>query len=108
MKSRIKRYSFAAALVLAVATMAFAQHLDPGDAQSTSVREASFGGHQPIRVGDKLDPAVLHEVSRPGLYGISGPPEGSEYGVIDGRLIRYDQHTLQVQSIIRQVDYVLD
>lgn len=61
-----------------------------------------------LRVGTRLDPAKLHQVKRPGLYGISQSPKGSAYGVVKGRLIRFDPDSLQVQSIIREVDQILD
>lgn len=60
------------------------------------------------QVGQHIDASQLHPVRRPGLYGVSGSPVGSRYGVIDGRLIRYDPDTMRVQSIIRPVDEILD
>lgn len=60
------------------------------------------------QVGARIDPARLHRVTRPGLYGVGHSPPGSSYGVIGGRLIRYDPDSLRVQSIIREIEAVLD
>lgn len=56
-----------------------------------------------VQVGQPIDPALLHDISRPGLYGINRLPEGSRYGVLKGQLIRYDPATMHVQSVIRPV-----
>ncbi|WP_313353304.1 hypothetical protein [Paracoccus sp. (in: a-proteobacteria)] len=71
---------------------------------------AAATGDQPamLRVGDHLDNARLHPVTRPGLYGMSEAPSGSLYGIVDGKLIRYDPKNAQVLSIIRQVDRIVD
>lgn len=61
-----------------------------------------------LTVGAFANPERLHVISRPGLYGIGDPPAGSGYGVLDGRLIRYDLRTGMVQAVIRQVDETLD
>ncbi|RDW12549.1 hypothetical protein [Paracoccus thiocyanatus] len=61
-----------------------------------------------LRVGDRLEEVRLHMVTRPGLYGMSQAPDGSRYGIVDGKLIRYDPESAQVLSIIRQVDRIVD
>jgi len=71
-----------------------------------SLRQAAREGR--LRVGGTVDAALLHPVTRPGLYGMSQPPAGSRYGIIAGQLIRYDPDSVQVLSIIRQVDRILD
>jgi len=88
--------------------MALAQHMGGEDGQTFLAQDASAHPARKLRVGQHIDAEQLHRISRPGLYGISRPPAGSEYGVIDGRLVRYDAETLQVQSIIREVDHILD
>lgn len=98
----IKALGLIAATILA--TMAFAQG-GQGDDPHAADRPAT--GAMPV-IGDHLDAAQLHRVSRPGLYGISQPPQGSAYGVIEGRLIRYDVDTMHIQSIIREVDGIRD
>ncbi|MDF3853732.1 hypothetical protein ACDP63_06285 [Paracoccus sp. P2] len=69
---------------------------------------AAAGQPAMLRVGDRLDSARLHPVTRPGLYGMSEAPSGSRYGIVDGKLIRYDPENAQVLSIIRQVDRIMD
>lgn len=73
-----------------------------------SPRQAAREGGGSLRVGGTVDAALLHPVTRPGLYGMSQPPAGSRYGIIAGQLIRYDPDSVQVLSIIRQVDRILD
>lgn len=53
-----------------------------------------------LAVGDRLDPARLHVITRPGLYGLSGNT-GDSFGVVDGMLVRYDPGSLRLKSIIR-------
>lgn len=64
--------------------------------------------HQGLRVGEHVDPQDLHQIQRPALYGIGQSPAGSAYGVVQGQLIRFDPLSLQVLSIIRQVDRIRD
>ena len=109
MNTRIRRYAVTAGLALAAATMAFAQHLDlAGGEERAAVGHLVRQQSHLIRVGDPVDNARLHTVSRPGLYGIGDAPAGSRYGVIDGALIRYDSKTMQILSVIRQVDFIPD
>ncbi len=77
----------------------------PAPASPRQAARESGGG---LRVGGTVDAALLHPVTRPGLYGMSQPPAGSRYGIIAGQLIRYDPDSVQVLSIIRQVDRILD
>lgn len=63
---------------------------------------------QALRIGDAIEPSAIHLITRPGLYGIGNPPRGSRYGVAEGRLIRFDPQTMQLQSVIRAVDRILD
>lgn len=66
------------------------------------------GGLKGPKVGRTVDGNRLHRVSRPGLYGMSQPPAGSAYGIVDDRLIRFDPESGRILSIIRQVDGILD
>ncbi|WP_142662449.1 hypothetical protein [Paracoccus laeviglucosivorans] len=74
----------------------------------TAMQDVAVNQPERPQVGERISPENLHRISRPGLYGISKSPDGSDYGVLEGRLIRYDPHTMQVQSIIREVDQILD
>lgn len=54
-----------------------------------------------LAVGDRLDPARLHVITRPGLYGLGGRGAGDRFGIIDGMLVRFDPASLRLKSIIR-------
>lgn len=103
--TRFRRYTLATVIGLAASTMALAQQGSrPADSSGAMAAEVD----RIPQVGQVLDPALLHRISRPGLYGIGQPMSGSDYGVIGGRLIRYDAGTLQVQAVIRQIDGIRD
>ncbi|MEF9605666.1 hypothetical protein O4J55_26395, partial [Paracoccus sp. PXZ] len=95
----------AAGLLAALAPVCLAQQV--GQA-AQPVAQAAAEQPAMLRVGDRLDSARLHQVTRPGLYGMSEAPSGSRYGIVDGKLIRYDPESAQVLSIIRQVDRIVD
>lgn len=59
-------------------------------------------------VGNVVDWDHVHIVTRPGLYGLSEPPNGQRYAIVDGRLVRVDSQTSKILSIIRLVDAILD
>lgn len=42
-----------------------------------------------------------HEVSRPGLYGLGLPPEGSSYAIVGNNLVRVDSTSNEVLGIVR-------
>lgn len=67
-----------------------------------------LSGMSRLRVGDQIDPEIVHTVTRPGLYGIGKVPVGSAYGVVKGNLVRYNPETMRLQSVIRSVEAVLD
>lgn len=89
-------------------SMAIADQIGLPDLRPERQQTAALGQDLGLRVGERLNPRDLHMIQRPGLYGISQSPEGSAYGVVQGRLIRFDPGNLQVQSIIREVDRILD
>lgn len=72
---------------------------------ASRVKATSIGS---FHIGDKIPFEDVHIVTRPGLYGIGAAPRGSLYGIIDGRLIRYNPETMRVQSVIRYVEAILD
>ncbi len=104
-------YSLAAAIGLAIAGVALAQQVDAPEKQ-LAVQDVTIGvvadGTGKLRVGASIDPDRLHRVTRPGLYGISQSPSGSNYGILEGRLIRFDPEGLRIQSVIREVGEILD
>lgn len=54
-----------------------------------------------LAVGDNLDPARLHVITRPGLYGLNRTAPGDRFGVVEGLLVRFDPTTMRLKSIIR-------
>lgn len=61
-----------------------------------------------LSVGDIIDWNDVHVVTRPGRYGLSIPPDGDRYAVIDGQLVRVSSDSGKVLSILRVVDAILD
>lgn len=114
MKQRTRLACLATTLVFAGVALADQARAPGGptplaaqDMEAVWIAAASTAPKVP-RVGEAIDPAELHPVQRPGLYGVGDSPDGSRYGIIDDRLIRYDPASLRVQSIIRQVDEIVD
>ena len=92
----------AAALGIALAGMVLAQRAGSDAPEPTPPSGLVQARLEPqVQVGQTVDPNALHQITRPGLYGINRSPEGSRYGVLEGRLIRYDPGTMRVQSVIR-------
>lgn len=108
MTQRDRLYSLIAAAVLVCGGMAIADQAGTADPAPEHAQAVALQAGDGLQVGDRLDPAELHPVTRPGLYGMSQSPDGSAYGVVDGRLIRFDPESLTVKSIIRQVERILD
>lgn len=119
MRRNRPRLIIAAVTAAALASMALADQVGrvgvAAEQATPEMRQAARDGGPPtgalqsrLQVGARLDPARLHPVKRPGLYGMSDPPPGSRYGIVEGRLIRYDPGNAQVLSIIREVDQILD
>lgn len=115
-----------ATIAIAAATAAIAQQALLPQAEAPPVRQANMDP-EPLaaptpdqrlgiakldglpQVGQRIDPDALHRIKRPGLYGVGTSVDGSSnYGILEGRLIRYDPDTLRVQSVIREVDQILD
>ena len=67
--------------------------------------QARKGG---LTVGDVVDLGHVHIITDPGRYGLSLPPDGARYAVVDGRLVRVESQTGKILSIIRLVDAILD
>lgn len=61
-----------------------------------------------ISVGDVIVWDDIHVITRPGLYGLSIPPDGDRYAIVDGRLVRVDEGTGKILSILRLVSAILD
>lgn len=93
---------FIAAVTVAVSVFAFGLQ-GWGDDPAASVPE-----RQEVQVGDRLERGQFHIITHPGRYGLGPNVPGSIYAVANGRLIRMDERTMQVQSILRMVNGVLD
>ncbi len=79
------------------------------DAAATGLsKPIRIAGTDEVRVGAVAGPQDLHPITRPGLYGVGRAPQGNKYGVIDGKLVRYDPQTMQILAVIRAVDAILD
>lgn len=61
-----------------------------------------------VKVGDVLPAAQVHIITQPGRYGLGPAVPGSNYAVIGNLLVRVDAKTGAVQSIIREVEGILD
>ena len=95
---------------------------DPGDMQSLSLVQNCPPGlarkdpacvppgqaRKALGAGSVIDWDDVHVVTRPGLYGLSEPPTGQRYVIVDGRLVRVDSRTSKILSIIRLVDAIVD
>lgn len=65
-------------------------------------------GRGGISIGDIINWDLAHAVTRPGLYGLSNPPSGNRYAIVDGRLVRVNRDNGKILSILRVVDAILD
>lgn len=61
-----------------------------------------------IDIGEVAPAGGTHLITRPGRYGLGPEVPGSQYAVVGGMLVRLDPHTLQIQSVIRMVNGLLD
>lgn len=61
-----------------------------------------------LGVGDFIDWDDVHVVTRPGRYGLSMPPDGNRYAIVDGQLVRVNEDSGKILSILRLVDAILD
>lgn len=74
----------------------------PGQAKKAQARQ--FGSS----VGQYVDLGRVHVISHPGRYGLSTPPRGNRYAIVDGKLVRVDEGSGQILSILRVIDAILD
>ncbi len=58
---------------------------------------------QTLKVGDSVPAELIHEVVRPGLYGIGDPAPGMIYAVVGSSLVRMNPETRVILAIIRPV-----
>lgn len=104
----------ATASVLLPVQLLYAQNTDVTERQTTASFDSSgLQNRHPLSspravvidglaVGDQLDEGRMHIITRPGLYGLTGSvTTQSRYGIIDGKLLRFDPETMQLRAIIR-------
>lgn len=111
MTRRQRIYSLLAAATVICSGMALTDQVvlsDPPPTPQFELASQDAAQDEGPLIGQRLEPESLHRIKRPGLYGISQSPDGSAYGVAEGRLIRFDPAELRVQSVIREVDRILD
>lgn len=115
MKPHHKTTATVAGLVLALS--AFATVVQPGLApqqpqpQPEAIAPEPYlhaaGGTPPaISIGEPVDAARVHVVAEPGLYGLSEPPPENRYAIVDGHLVRVDEDSGKILSILREVEVV--
>lgn len=73
--------------------------LPPGQAKKHDIRHG---------IGDFIDWNDVHVVTRPGRYGLSMPPSGNRYAIVDGQLVRVNEDSGKILSILRLVEAILD
>lgn len=61
-----------------------------------------------ISVGQIVDPAHAHMITHPGRYGLSNAPGNNRYAVVAGKLVRIDEESGKILSILRSIDRILD
>ncbi|WBU63378.1 hypothetical protein [Paracoccus aerodenitrificans] len=92
------------AFVFAAAAAAFAATLVPSS-EAEHTRSTESGK---IQIGEVVANDQLHIISHPGRYGLGPELPGSNYAVFNNYLIRVDSQSGQVQSVIREVNKILD
>lgn len=121
MKSLYTNALIAAAAFLIAASTIYAQGGDvPEQQTNASLAGSMMENRHPLSspraividglaVGDILDGSKMHVITRPGLYGLGGSATTeSRYGIIEGKLLRFDPQTMQLRAIIRHGVSVLE
>lgn len=91
------------AVVLCLTAVALTPRLTTSSESAAAVPE-----RQELTVGDVIPASELHIVTHPGRYGLGPEQPGSRYAVAYGRLIRVDESSHKVLSVIRMVNGILD
>lgn len=94
-------------VVVPPVTRVQARHCPPGLAKKDPACIPP-GQAKKMGVGGVVDWDHVHIVRRPGLYGLTDAPKGQRYAIVDGRLVRIDESTRKILSVIRLVDTILD
>ncbi|WP_282603008.1 hypothetical protein [Paracoccus sp. PARArs4] len=102
----LPRTLIAAAGVICVTAALAPFDMSIGHANSPAAEPAQVP--RSFEVGDIAPRDGTHIVSRPGLYGLSVPPEGDVYAVLGGQLVRLDATSRKILSRMRPVDAIVD
>ncbi len=104
-------YIIAATAVLGLSVISYTAVAEDQTApqDSTATLRLLAGSEQPVvpldlRVGDRVDDAVLQLIDAPGTYGLSLPPAGHRYAIVSGHIVRIDPRNGKILSILRQID----
>ncbi|MDO5648234.1 hypothetical protein [Paracoccus sp. (in: a-proteobacteria)] len=54
-------------------------------------------------IGDLVPQGDLRIIRHPGQYGLSVPPAGNSYAIVQGKLVRVDTETGAILSILRPI-----
>lgn len=80
-------------------------------AQVTAVSASPFLPPEPYSEKRALHPVVVGErypeverIPAPGRYGLFDPPEGESYAIVSRTLVRLDDETGQVLSVLRRIE----
>lgn len=91
-----------------VRSLSLVQNCPPGLAKKDPACVPPGQAKKALGAGSVIDWNDVHVVTRPGLYGLSEPPAGQRFAIVDGRLVRVDSQTSKILSIIRLVDAIVD
>lgn len=59
-------------------------------------------------VGDIAPAEKLHRITNSGAYGLSDPPAGDAYAILQGQLIRINARSGKILSVLRPVARIAD
>lgn len=59
-------------------------------------------------VGETATVSRLHRIKHPGRYGLSHPPEGQVYAIVEGHLVRIEIGSGLIRSVLRPATRILD
>lgn len=59
-------------------------------------------------VGSDIPMENIHLVTMPGRYGLSDPPMGESYAVVQGQIVRVSTVDGRIRSVLRPAPQILD
>ncbi|MFI0395471.1 hypothetical protein [Paracoccus jiaweipingae] len=95
---RATEIAIPAVIVLAIAAvLSFGGLTAKHPASGDDTAPALMAGHG-LAIGDR--PQDLRIIDEPGHYGLASPPDGSLYGVADGRIVRVGAVSGLLESVL--------